>query len=98
MPPALADWSPRTKGFGRILTKMKILVFYPYIPYPLNRGTYQRTFHLLRELAKSHEVDLFALAEKSEGTEHKTVFEAFCKRVEFFPFKHPTWQKLFPQR
>jgi polysaccharide biosynthesis protein PslH len=77
---------------------MKILVFYPYIPYPLDRGTYQRTFHLLRELARTHEVDLFALAENSEGTEHQEVFQAFCRRVEFFPFKHPAWQKLFPQR
>ena len=77
---------------------MKILVFYPYIPYPLDRGTYQRTFHLLRQLARVHEVDLFALAENSEGTEHRQVFQQFCRRVEFFPFKHPAWQKLFPDR
>ena len=77
---------------------MKILVFYPYIPWPLDRGTYQRTFHLLRELAKNHEVDLLALAENGEGAEHKEIFQAFCRRVEFVPFHHPAWQKLFPQR
>lgn len=77
---------------------MKILVFYPYIPWPLNRGTYQRTFHLLRELAKNHEVDLLALSENGEGMEHKEIFKSFCRRVEFVSFQHPAWQKLFPTR
>ena len=45
---------------------MNILVIYPYIPYPLDRGTYQRTFHLLRELAREHAVDLIALSENGE--------------------------------
>ena len=31
---------------------MRILVVYPYAPYPIVRGTFQRTFHLLRELAR----------------------------------------------
>ena len=73
---------------------MKILVFYPYLPYPLDRGTYQRTFHLLRELAGQHEVDLLAMAAAGEGLEHKNVFEEFCGRVEVVPFVHPPWQKL----
>src|SRR4051794_297751 len=77
---------------------MKILVFYPYLPYPLDRGTYQRTFHLLRELARTHEVDLLALAHKGEGLEHKSVFDQFCRRVEIVPFQHPDWPRLFPNR
>ena len=77
---------------------MKILVFYPYIPWPVDRGTYHRTFNLLRELARTHEVDFLALAENGEGMEHKGVFEQFCRRVEFVPFQHPAWQKLFPDR
>lgn len=77
---------------------MKILVFYPYLPYPLDRGTYQRTFHLLRELAGHHEVDLLAMDEGGDGVAHKDVFEKFCRRVEVVPFVHPPWQKLFPHR
>jgi glycosyltransferase involved in cell wall biosynthesis len=77
---------------------MKILVFYPYIPYPVNRGTYQRTFHLLHEMAQQHEVDFFALAEKGEGKQHAGVFREFCHQVEFLDFEHPPWQKLFPGR
>ncbi len=78
---------------------MKLLVIYPYAPWPLDRGTFQRTFHLLHALAQRHEVDFVALTEKNEGGEEKrAVFSEFCKDVEFLPFEHPPWQKLFPQR
>lgn len=78
---------------------MKLLVFYPYAPWPLDRGTYQRTFHLLKALARHHEVDFVALTEEQDGLEDKrAVFSAFCREVEFIPFEHPPWQKLFPQR
>ncbi len=73
---------------------MRILVFYPYIPYPLDRGTYQRVFHLLTGLAAEHEVDLLALTEGGERVEHKGVFEAFCRKVELVPFQHPRWASL----
>lgn len=76
----------------------KILVVYPYIPYPLDRGTYQRTFHLLRELARTHAITFVALAENNQGLEHKPLFEQFCERVEFVPFIHPPWPKFFPNR
>lgn len=77
---------------------MNLLVVYPYIPYPLDRGTYQRTFHLLRGLAARHTVDLIALSENGERLEHAPVFEEFCREVRFVPFSHPEWDKLFPKR
>lgn len=77
---------------------MRILVVYPYIPFPLDRGTYQRTFHVLRALARDHEVDLLALAEDGERLEQKPVFAEFCRRVEFVPFAHPRWPRLVPDR
>jgi polysaccharide biosynthesis protein PslH len=78
---------------------MKLLVLYPYAPWPLDRGTYQRTFHLLKALAKEHQVDFVALTEPGEGGDKKrAVFEEFCHEVEFIPFVHPPWQKLFPGR
>lgn len=78
---------------------MKILVVYPYVPWPLDRGTFQRTFHLLKRIATRHEVDFVAFSEP-DGSEEpkKEVFEAFCQSVEFLPFQHPEWQKLFPNR
>ncbi len=77
---------------------MRILVVYPYIPFPVDRGTYQRTFHLLRALARDHEVDLLAFSEGGERAEAKPVFAQFCRRVEFVPFQHPAWPRLFPDR
>lgn len=77
---------------------MKLLVLYPYVPFPLNRGTYQRTFHLLRELARNHKVDLLALAEGGTRLEHRPIFEEFCNRVEFVPFDLPPWPRFFPDR
>lgn len=77
---------------------MRILVVYPYIPFPVDRGTYQRTFHLLRALARDHEVDLLALSENGERLDQKSVFAGFCRRVEFVQFAHPPWPALFPDR
>lgn len=77
---------------------MNILAIYPYLPYPLNRGAYHRAYHLLAGIARDHEVDLLALAERGEGAEHKIVFDEFCREVEVVPFEHPAWEKLFPKR
>lgn len=77
---------------------MNILVIYPYIPFPIDRGTYQRTFHLLRELSREHTIDLIALSENGERIENRHVFEEFCRDVRFVPFQHPEWPKLIPNR
>lgn len=77
---------------------MRILVLYPYAPYPIVRGTFQRTFHLLRELARHNRVDFFALDEDSAAQAHRAVFEQFCARVHLQPFVHPPWPKFRPAR
>jgi glycosyltransferase involved in cell wall biosynthesis len=76
---------------------MRLLLVYPYVPYPLNRGTYHRVFNLARELARHHEVDLFCLS-APETREHLPVFSSFCRRVHFQPFQNPPWPRLFPHR
>lgn len=77
---------------------MKLLLVYPYVPYPVNRGTYHRVFNLARELARRHEVDLFCLADAAEAAAALPVFREFCARVAFHPFAHPPWPRLFPTR
>jgi glycosyltransferase involved in cell wall biosynthesis len=77
---------------------MRILAFYPYVPWPLNRGAYHRAYHLLKGLALDHRVDLLALSENGEGLAQRAPFAEFCQRVEFVPFQHPPWEKLFPGR
>jgi glycosyltransferase involved in cell wall biosynthesis len=73
---------------------MRILVFYPYIPFPTNRGTYQRTYHLLRALADVHEVDLFCMTHRGIRRDQLAHFETFCKRVQAVPFEHPSWPSI----
>ena len=78
---------------------MRLLVVYPYVPYPVNRGTYHRVFNLARELARHHTVDLFCLDEDGVATAagHEAQF-SFCRRVHFHRFNHPPWPRLFPER
>ena len=84
--------------FGGDSIEMRILVVYPYVPYPLDRGTHHRTFNLLKELAAVHDVTFVALAENGEGAGHAGVFQLFCRSVEVIPFTHPPWARLFPNR
>jgi len=68
----------------------------PYIPYPVDRGTYQRVYHLLVELAKSFTIDLVCLQEDASRT--MEVFEPITNRCLAIPFKNQPWAKLFPDR
>jgi len=62
---------------------LNLLVIYPYAPWPLDRGTYQRTFHLLKALASHHNVDFVALTEEPDDTgDKRAVFSEFCREVE----------------
>src|SRR5258708_6512276 len=76
---------------------MNLLLVYPYVPYPLNRGTYHRVFNLARELSRHHQVDLFCLAEEG-AAEHAPVFREFARRIHFHPFRNAPWPRLFPTR
>jgi glycosyltransferase involved in cell wall biosynthesis len=79
---------------------VRLLIFYPYVPFPVNRGTYHRVFNLARELGQRHEVDLFCLDEDgaAHAAGHEREFQGFCRRVLFHPFRHPPWPRLFPNR
>ena len=48
----------------------RLLIFLPYVPYPLMRGTYQRVYHLAEALAGHFDVDLFCLSSEPEDASH----------------------------
>lgn len=76
--------------------KPRAFLFMPYIPFPVDRGTYQRVYHLFVELAKSFEIDLACLQEDpSRGMEP---FAAHTRRRLAIPFANAPWQKLLPDR
>ena len=87
---------PGQSGFGynKITEPMRILFIYPYVPYPLTCGAYQRAFHLMRELAKRHEVFFFALSHSAKDRDCLHVFRDFCSKVCWAEFAHPSWASL----
>lgn len=76
----------------------RLLIFLPYVPYPLMRGTYQRVYHLAEELGRHYEVDLFCLSSEPGDADHVGRFQQFCKRVHFEPFKHGPWAPFLTDR
>lgn len=74
----------------------RIAVLSPYFPYPLSHGGAVRIYHLLRELAREFDVELFAFTESNE--ELAPVLE-FCARVVLVGkprYREPRWSTLLP--
>ena len=76
----------------------RLLIFLPYVPYPLMRGTYQRVYHLAEALGGHFEVDLFCLSSEPGDAAHLERFQGFCQRVHFEPFQHAPWAPFLTDR
>lgn len=69
---------------------MKILWISHILPYPPKGGVLQRSYNLIKEVAKENEAYLFAfnqkawLPTKEDIIKAKKEFERFCKKVEIF--------------
>ena len=75
---------------------MKILWLSHLVPYPPKGGVLQRSYHLLNQLTRHHEVDLLALNQRSllaplfpsfeEGTElAQEILGDICRQLRFHP-------------
>jgi len=83
---------------------MNILWLSHILPYPPKGGVMQRSYNLIKEVAKENEVYLFAfnqkawLPTKEDIIKAKKAFERFCKKVEIFelPFNKSkfAWYKI----
>lgn len=62
----------------------------PYLPYPLWSGGQIRTYNLLKNLAKKHEITLFSFIRDENENRYKSELLKFCKRVETFK-RRPAW-------
>lgn len=76
----------------------RLLIFLPYVPYPLMRGAYQRVYHLAEALGEHFEVDLFCLSSEPEDASHLGRFQKFARRVHFEPYQHPAWPPFLTDR
>ena len=72
---------------------MKILMLTPYLPYPLLSGGQIRTYNLLKNLAKKHDIVLFSFIRNENENRYKEKLLKFCKRVETFK-RRPAWSLL----
>lgn len=69
---------------------MRVLMLTPYLPFPLHSGGQIRTYNLLKQLAKKHEVTLFALIKDDSEKQYIPEIEKYCHKVKVFKrSKHP---------
>lgn len=61
---------------------MKIAAFLPRMPWPLDKGDKLRAYHLLKGLARHHELYLFALHEEGDPKEGIEILSQFCRKVQ----------------
>lgn len=66
---------------------MDILFVTPDLPYPLHNGGKIRTYSLLHNLAKHHNVTLVSYDKHPHDTTRKPVFDEFCKDVIIVPLE-----------
>ena len=69
----------------------------PYLPYPLLSGGQIRTYNLLKQLSKKHEVTLFSLIKDRSEEKYVTQLAEFCSEVRVFKRStHPfTFKNIF---
>jgi glycosyltransferase involved in cell wall biosynthesis len=78
--------------------RKRVAVLSPYFPFPLSHGGAVRIFHLLREMAREFDVELFAFTDGEEEPESAPVLE-FCARVVLVRkprYREPRWSTLAP--
>jgi glycosyltransferase involved in cell wall biosynthesis len=78
------------------MNRQKILWLSHFVPYPPKGGAYQRSYNLLRHLAKEHEVHLLAIRHKTgthpadELARAETELGQFCKSVSIHDLSRRT--------
>jgi glycosyltransferase involved in cell wall biosynthesis len=76
--------------------RRRVAVLSPYFPFPLSHGGAVRIYHLLREMAKEFDIELFAFTDAP--VEPAPVLE-FCARIALVEkprYREPRWSSLRP--
>jgi len=63
---------------------MKILMLTPYLPYPLYSGGQIRSYNLLKNLAKKHQVTLFSFIRSNQEKQYIKELTKYCHKVKVF--------------
>ena len=70
---------------------MKILMLTPYLPYPPSSGGQVRSYNLIKNLAKEHQITLFSLIKHNSELEYVKELEKFCTKVKVFKRSERPW-------
>ena len=70
---------------------MKILMLTPYLPYPLLSGGQIRTYNLLKNLSRKHDITLFSLIKDEKEKLYLPELEKFCKKIQVFKRTFSPW-------
>lgn len=63
---------------------MKVLMLTPYLPFPLVSGGQIRTYNLLKNLSKNHDITLFALIKDESERAHLSELKKYCSKIKLF--------------
>lgn len=63
----------------------------PYLPFPLFSGGQTRSYNLLKNLSKKHEITLFALIKEEKEKKYVQELNKFCRKVVVFKRSATPW-------
>lgn len=63
---------------------MKILMLTPYVPYPPNSGGQTRTYNLIKNLSKKHEITSFSFIRTDHSEPDLSELKKYCRKVKTF--------------
>lgn len=70
---------------------MKILMLTPYLPYPPSSGGQIRSYNLIKELSKKHQITLCSLIKYEEEKKYVKNLQQFCSKVYIFKRAEKPW-------
>jgi len=76
---------------------MKVLILSTWFPYPQNQGSKIRAYHLIRALARDHELALISFEDQPIQDEWLEHISQFCQLIKILPekpFIYPKIKKL----
>jgi glycosyltransferase involved in cell wall biosynthesis len=79
--------------------RRRVAVLSPYHPFPLAHGGAVRIYHLLREIAKEFDVELFAFVDVNPAEDDLPPVLEFCARIVLVQkprYREPRWSTLIP--
>ncbi len=70
---------------------MKVLMLTPYLPFPPFSGGQTRSYNLIKNLSRKHEITLFSLIKDDEEKKNIKELEKYCSKIRVFKRSKTPW-------